>query len=38
MTRRKIKVLRIDNEGEYASKEFIDVCKEARIKREKTVN
>jgi transposase InsO family protein len=37
MTRKKIKVLRTDNGGEYTSSEFIDFCKEAGIKREKTV-
>jgi transposase InsO family protein len=37
MTRRKIKVLRIDNGGEYTSNEFTNFCKEAWIKREKTV-
>jgi len=33
MTGKKIKVLRIDNGGEYTSNEFIDFCKEAGIKR-----
>jgi hypothetical protein len=37
MTRRKIKVLRTNNGGEFTSTEFIDFCKEAGIKREKTV-
>jgi transposase InsO family protein len=37
MTGRKIKVLRINNGGEYTSNEFIDFCKEAGIKREKIV-
>ena len=33
---RRIKTLRIDNGGEYTSKEFESFCKEARIKRELT--
>jgi transposase InsO family protein len=33
-TGKKIKVLRLDNGGEYTSKEFKGFCKEARIKRE----
>jgi transposase InsO family protein len=33
-TRKKIKVLRSDNGGEYTSKEFEGFCKEAGIKRE----
>jgi transposase InsO family protein len=37
MTGRKIKVLRTDNGGEFTSTEFIDFCKEAGIKREKTM-
>jgi transposase InsO family protein len=37
MIGRKIKVLRTNNGGEYTSNEFIDFCKEAGIKREKTV-
>jgi transposase InsO family protein len=37
MIGRKIKVLRIDNEGEYTSNEFSDFYKEAWIKREKNV-
>jgi hypothetical protein len=37
LTRRKIKVLRSDNGGEYTSKEFINFCIEAGIKRELTV-
>jgi hypothetical protein len=36
LTRRKIKVLSSDNGGEYTSKEFINFCIEARIKRELT--
>jgi hypothetical protein len=38
LTRRKIKVLRSDNGGEYTSKEFINFCIEAGIKRELTVS
>jgi transposase InsO family protein len=34
LTGRKIKVLRSDNGGEYTSKEFINFCIEAGIKRE----
>ena len=34
----KIKVLRSDNGGEYTSNDFKDFCKEAGIKREKTVS
>jgi transposase InsO family protein len=37
MIGRKIQASRTDNGGEYTSNEFIDFCKEARIKREKTV-
>jgi hypothetical protein len=37
LTRRKIKVLRSDNGGEYTSMDFIDSCIEARIKREYTI-
>jgi transposase InsO family protein len=37
MKRRKIKVLRTDNGVEYTSNEFTNFCKEARIKREKTM-
>jgi len=36
-TRKKIKVLRSDNRGEFTSNEFRDFCKEAGIKREMTV-
>jgi transposase InsO family protein len=35
--KRKIKVLRSDNWGEYTSIDFMDFCKEAGIKRELTV-
>ena len=34
LTKRRIKVLRSDNGGEYTSKELITFCKEAGIKRE----
>jgi transposase InsO family protein len=34
---KKIKVLRIDNGGEYTSNDFSDFCKEVGIKRELTV-
>ena len=34
---KRIKILRLDNGGEYTSTEFNDFCKEARIKRELTV-
>jgi transposase InsO family protein len=37
LTNKKIKTLRIDNGGEYTSKEFIAFCKSARIRRELTV-
>jgi transposase InsO family protein len=37
MTGKKIKTLRTDNGGEYTSTKFLDFCKEAGIKREKTV-
>jgi transposase InsO family protein len=37
LTGKKIKVLRTDNGGEYTSNEFRDFCKEAGIKREKTM-
>jgi transposase InsO family protein len=37
MAGRKIKVRKTDNGGEYTSSEYIDFCKEAGIKREKTV-
>jgi transposase InsO family protein len=33
-----IKVLRLDNGGEYTSNDFKNFCKEARIKREMTVS
>jgi transposase InsO family protein len=34
LTKRNIKVLRSDNGGEYTSRDFSDLCIEARIKRE----
>jgi hypothetical protein len=34
LTNKKIKTLRIDNEGEYTSKEFVSFCKSTGIKRE----
>jgi transposase InsO family protein len=37
-TRKKIKVLRSDNGGEYTSNDCKDLCKEAGIKRELTVS
>jgi hypothetical protein len=37
-TGKKIKVLRLDNGGEYTSNDFKDFCKEAGIKREMTVS
>jgi transposase InsO family protein len=37
LTRRRIKVLRSDNGGEYTSRDFSDFCIEARIKREYTI-
>ena len=37
-TRKKSKVLRSDNGGEYTSNDFKDFCKEARIKRELIVS
>jgi transposase InsO family protein len=36
LSRRKIKILRSDNGGEYTSNEFKDFCKEIGIKRELT--
>jgi len=36
LSRRKIKILRSDNRGEYISNEFKDFCREAGIKRELT--
>ena len=37
-TRKKIKVLRSNNGGEYTSNDFKDFYKEARIKRELTIS
>jgi len=36
-TRKKIKIFRSDNGGEYISKEFIDFCKKEGIKKETIV-
>ena len=36
-TRKKIKIFRSDNGGEYISKEFIDFCKKESIKKETIV-
>jgi transposase InsO family protein len=36
LSERKIKILRLDNGGEYTSKEFVIFCRDARIKRELT--
>jgi hypothetical protein len=36
LSERKIKILRLDNGGEYTSKEFVNFCKDVRIKRELT--
>jgi transposase InsO family protein len=37
-TRKKIKVLRSDNGGEYTSNDFNDFCKEEGIKKKLTVS
>ena len=37
LTGRRIKVLRLNNGGEYTSKDFSDFCIEAGIKREYTI-
>lgn len=37
-TGKKIKVLRLDNGGEYTSNDFKDLCKQARMKRELTIS
>jgi hypothetical protein len=34
LSERKIKILRLDNGGEYTSKEFVNFCKDVGIKRE----
>jgi transposase InsO family protein len=36
LSERNIKILRSDNGGEYTSKEFVNFCKDAEIKRELT--
>jgi transposase InsO family protein len=36
LSKRKIKILRSDNGGEYSSKEFINFCRDVGIKRELT--
>jgi transposase InsO family protein len=36
LSKRKIKILRSDNGEEYTSKEFVNFCKDVRIKRELT--
>jgi hypothetical protein len=36
LSERKIKILRLDNGGEYTSKVFVNFCKDAGIKRELT--
>jgi hypothetical protein len=36
LSERKIKILRSDNGGEYTSKDFVNVCRDVRIKRELT--
>jgi transposase InsO family protein len=36
LSKRKIKIRRSDNEGEYTSKEFVNFCKVVGIKRELT--
>jgi transposase InsO family protein len=33
LSKRKIKILRSDNGGEYTSKEFVNFCKDVGIKR-----
>ena len=37
LSRKKIKILRLDNGGEFSSNEFKYFCKEHRIKREVTI-
>jgi transposase InsO family protein len=37
LTNKKIKTLRIDNGGEYTSKEFVSFCKLERIRKELTI-
>jgi transposase InsO family protein len=36
LSERKIKILRSDNGEEYTSKEFVNFCKDVKIKRELT--
>jgi transposase InsO family protein len=36
LSKRKIKIIRLDNGGEYTSKEFVRFCKYVGIKRELT--
>jgi transposase InsO family protein len=36
LSERKIKILRLDNGGEYTSKEFVSFCKDVGIKRDLT--
>jgi hypothetical protein len=36
LSKRKFKILRLDNGGEYTSKEFVIFCRDAEIKRELT--
>jgi transposase InsO family protein len=36
LSKRKIKILRSDNGGEYTSKEFVSFCRDVGIKRELT--
>jgi hypothetical protein len=36
LSERKIKILRLDNGGEYTSKEFVSFCRDVGIKRELT--
>jgi transposase InsO family protein len=36
LSKRKIRILKIDNGGEYTSNEFVIFCKDAGIKRELT--
>jgi hypothetical protein len=38
LSKRKIKILRSENGGEYTSKEFVSFCKDVRIKRELTTS
>jgi hypothetical protein len=38
LSERKIKILRLDNGGEYTSKEFINFCRDVGIKRELTTS